>query len=255
MRPSILVAAILCSFGFAPIPTALAQSASSRAIDRANMDTTCSACSDFFDYANGAWLRTAQIPATKTSLGSFAILSDRNEAVVHGILEDDAAAIRAATAKPGTNQWKVGTFYASCMDTAGIAARGIEPLRPTLDAISSINSTADLVRVFGASERRNGIAPFGVGPAPDPKNNKETIVSASQGGLGLPDRQLERLKTAVSEAAMNAIEHGNKANPDVPVEIEVLASDDDVRVRITDQGGGPSIPDAETPDIEAKLAG
>ena len=93
-------------FAQAPAPTAL---------DRANMDTRCSACSDFFSYANGAWLRTAQIPASKTSLGSFGILSDRNEAVVHRILDDDAAAVRSATAKPGTNEWKIGTFYASCM--------------------------------------------------------------------------------------------------------------------------------------------
>jgi predicted metalloendopeptidase len=72
------------------------------------------------------------------------------------------------------------------MDTVGIAARGIEPLRSTLDAIAAINSTADLVRVFAAADRRSGIAPFAVGPSPDPKNNQETIVSASQGGLASP---------------------------------------------------------------------
>src|SRR5205823_13708365 len=104
--------------------TAAAQPPASKAIDRANMDTTCSACADFFDYANGAWLRTARIPASRTSLGSFGILSDRNEEVVRRILDDDAAAVRAARARPGTNEWKIGTFYASCMDTAGIAARG-----------------------------------------------------------------------------------------------------------------------------------
>ena len=167
-------------FAQAPAPTAL---------DRANMDTTCSACSDFFSYANGAWLRTAQIPASKTSLGSFGILSDRNEAVVHRILDDDAAAVRSATAKPGTNEWKIGTFYASCMDTAGIAARGISPVRSILDAVAGVKSTPDLVRAFGTLERRSGIAPFAVNPAADPKNSRETIVSASQGGLGLPDRE------------------------------------------------------------------
>ena len=166
-----------------------AQTPASTALDRANMDTTCSACSDFFSYANGAWLRTAQIPASKTSLGSFGILSDRNEAVVHRILDDDAAAVRSAAAKPGTNEWKIGTFYASCMDTAGIAARGISPVRSILDAVAGVKSTADLVRAFGSLERRSGIAPFAVNPAADPKNSRETIVSASQGGLGLPDRE------------------------------------------------------------------
>ena len=182
MRPVILAAA-LCAVGITSI------AAQAPAIDRANMDTTCSACSDFFAYANGSWLRTAQIPASRTSLGSFGMLSDRNEAVVHRILDDDATAVRAATARPGTNEWKIGTFYASCMDTAGIAARGVLPLRPTLDAVAGIKTTADLARVFGASERRSGIAPFAVNPAADPKNSRETIVSASQGGLGLPDRE------------------------------------------------------------------
>jgi putative endopeptidase len=166
-----------------------AQATGNNAIDRSSMDTTCSACSDFFDYANGGWLRTAKIPASKTSFGSFNVLSDSNQAVVHRILEEDAAAFRAGSGKPGTNPWKIGAFYASCMDTVAIAARGIEPLRPLLDSIGRITSTADLTRVFGEAERRNGIAPFMVGPAADPKNSQETIVSASQGGLGLPDRE------------------------------------------------------------------
>jgi len=140
------------------------------------MDTTCSACADFFDFANGGWLRTAKIPASKTSLGSFSVLSDRNEEAVHRILEDDAAGVRSAAEKPGTNPWKIGTFYASCMDTAGIAARGIEPLRPTLDAIAGMRSTNYLVRVFASAERRNGVAPFAVSPAVDPKNSNQTIV-------------------------------------------------------------------------------
>ena len=158
MRPVIL-AATLCAVDITSI------AAQAPAIDRANMDTTCSACSDFFAYANGSWLRTAQIPASRTSLGSFGMLSDRNEAVVHRILDDDDIAVRAATARPGTNEWKIGTFYASCMDTAGIAARGILPLRPTLDAVAGIKTTADLARVFGASERRSGIAPSSSRPS------------------------------------------------------------------------------------------
>src|SRR6266480_4947727 len=96
MRHSLSLIAIALACTFAPGRSLIAQSTSSKPIDRANLDTTCSACSDFFDYANGAWLRTAQIPATKTSLGSFGLLSDRNEAVVHGILDDAASAVRTA---------------------------------------------------------------------------------------------------------------------------------------------------------------
>lgn len=195
----LLFVAVCSSCAVASICTARAQSTTANVIERANMDTTCSACSDFFDFANGGWLRTAKIPANKMSLGSFGLLSDKNEAVVHAILEDDAAAIRSASARPGTSQWKVGTFYASCMDSAGIAARGIEPLRPTVEVIGRIKTTAELVRVFGASEQRNGLAPFAMTPSADPKNNKETIVSANQGGLGLPDREYYLKTDARSE--------------------------------------------------------
>src|SRR5215831_18982951 len=101
----LLLVAVCCSYGIAPIRSARAQSTNANTIDRANMDTTCSACSDFFEYANGGWLRTAKIPANKTSLGSFGLLSDKNEVVVHAVLEDDAAAIRSASVRPGTSQW------------------------------------------------------------------------------------------------------------------------------------------------------
>ena len=73
--------------------------------------------------------------------------------------------------------------------------------------------------------------------------------------LNMPGERLERLKTAVAEAAMNAIEHGNQNRPQLPVQVRVVATDDELRVHITDQGGARPIPEAETPDIEAKLEG
>ena len=74
--------------------------------------------------------------------------------------------------------------------------------------------------------------------------------------LGLSEQRLERLKTAVAEATMNAMEHGNRYRPEVPVVIEVLSSGADLSVRINDQGGiRDSAPDKEVPNLEAKLAG
>src|ERR671916_2181842 len=74
--------------------------------------------------------------------------------------------------------------------------------------------------------------------------------------LGLSEERLERLKTAVAEATMNAMEHGNRYRPEVPVVIEVLSSGADLSVRINDQGNSlvPD-PDAGVPDLEAKLEG
>ena len=88
-------------------------------------------------------------------------------------------------------------------------------------------------------------------------NEREAMVRVASivAGLGLEGERLERLKTAVSEAAMNAIEHGNKGDPDLPVVISVLADNEKILVRIRDQGGGRSIPDPVMPNLEAKLAG
>lgn len=74
-------------------------------------------------------------------------------------------------------------------------------------------------------------------------------------GLGLEPIRLERLKTAVGETVMNAIEHGNRNDPDLDVGVEVLAGVDSLNVRVTDHGGDIEIPEAHTPDLEAKLAG
>jgi anti-sigma regulatory factor (Ser/Thr protein kinase) len=73
--------------------------------------------------------------------------------------------------------------------------------------------------------------------------------------LGLSSARLERLKTAVAEATMNALEHGNKYKAELPVAIRVRASREVVSVQITDNGGDQSIPRPETPDLAAKLAG
>jgi serine phosphatase RsbU (regulator of sigma subunit)/anti-sigma regulatory factor (Ser/Thr protein kinase) len=81
-------------------------------------------------------------------------------------------------------------------------------------------------------------------------------VGAAVADLGIAPARLERLKTAVSEATMNAIEYGSQGRADVPVDVEVEATPDAVIVRITDRALSGAVPDdAETPDIDLKLAG
>ena len=88
-------------------------------------------------------------------------------------------------------------------------------------------------------------------------NEREAMdrVAEAVAPLGLPEARLERLKTAVSEATMNAIEYGSKSDPTIPVEIDVTIAHDDLVVRITDQGLSGAISETEEPNIEAKLAG
>ena len=91
----------------------------------------------------------------------------------------------------------------------------------------------------------------------EPGNERRAMeeVAGTVEGLGLPDRTLERLKTAVAEATMNAMEHGNRYREEAPVLIEVSATDAELSVKITDEGTGPPTFDPQTPDLEAKLGG
>ena len=82
-----------------------------------------------------------------------------------------------------------------------------------------------------------------------------TRVAEAVAPLGFPAARLERLKTAVSETAMNAIEYGSRNDPAIPIEIEAWVTNDDLVVSVSDRGLSGPIPDAEQPNLEAKLAG
>ncbi len=105
------------------------------------------------------------------------------------------------------------------------------------------------------SGARRTLAELSVPSEPGNERRAMEEVAGAVSGLGLPERTLERLKTAVAEATMNAMEHGNHYRAELPVLIEVSASEADLSVKITDEGSGPPAFDSETPDLEAKLEG
>jgi serine phosphatase RsbU (regulator of sigma subunit)/anti-sigma regulatory factor (Ser/Thr protein kinase) len=99
------------------------------------------------------------------------------------------------------------------------------------------------------------LAEFSLPSAPGNECEAMNRVGTAIRELNLPELRWQRLRTAVSEATMNAIEHGNKNRPELPVSIQVQASNESLVVRITDLGGDQPIPEAQAPDLEAILAG
>ena len=100
------------------------------------------------------------------------------------------------------------------------------------------------------------LADFSVPSEPGNERLAMETVAESAKGLDFSGENLERLKTAVAEATMNAMEHGNHYRPELPVELQVLVTDQDLLVRITDRGSGPPPKeDADAPDLLAKLEG
>jgi serine phosphatase RsbU (regulator of sigma subunit)/anti-sigma regulatory factor (Ser/Thr protein kinase) len=107
----------------------------------------------------------------------------------------------------------------------------------------------------GTSNGWHTVAEFSLPSEPGNERVAMSRVGELLQSYNLPAGRVERLKTAVAEATMNAMEHGNQYRPDVPVAIQLLASASALVVRITDHGGGQEIPESEEPNLEAKLAG
>jgi serine phosphatase RsbU (regulator of sigma subunit)/CHASE1-domain containing sensor protein/anti-sigma regulatory factor (Ser/Thr protein kinase) len=122
----------------------------------------------------------------------------------------------------------------------------------------SIGDHETPLRSGAATNTRNRriLIDFSLPSEPGNERRATEEVARAVSGLGLPERTLERLKTAVAEATMNAMEHGNRYNPNVPVKIQVWLLEERLLVRIIDRGSGPPpSPKEEVPDLEAKLAG
>ena len=153
-------------------------------INPADMDPSVAACQDFNLYGNGGWLKANAIPADQSYWGSFTILEEQNRESLHKVLEKVSKASNAA----GSDDQKIGDFYATCMDEAAVEAQGITPLKAELAAIDKISSVPALQAEIARLQLIGVDAVFQFGSDQDRRNASEVIVGAYQGGLGLPDR-------------------------------------------------------------------
>jgi putative endopeptidase len=152
-------------------------------IDPKDFDTSVKPQDDFYEFANGGWLKTNPVPPEYSSWGAFNELDERNKLALRKILDQAAAA-----KTPDANQKRVGDFYASGMDITAIEAAGTRPLRPELDRIAGLKTATDVQAEIARLHLIGVPVCFGFGSEPDPKNSDVVIAAAGQGGLGLPDR-------------------------------------------------------------------
>ena len=155
-------------------------------INLANFDTSVDPCTDFFQYANGAWIKNNPIPGAEVRWGAFNELADRNNAILRNLLETAAKTPGA----PGTNQQKVGDYFASGMDTVLIEKAGLQPLQGELTRIKSIKNLTDLQKVIAHHQVIGTGALFNLGVGQDDKISTQYAVFAGQSGLGLPDKDM-----------------------------------------------------------------
>ena len=179
-----VLAISLAAMGLPGSPNA-ADQPKSWGFDTANLDKTCKPCDDFYQFAMGGWIQANPIPPEYSVWGSFSQLADKNQKNLREILE---AAARAK-ATPGSNEQKIGDFYASCMDTAAIDAAGAKPIEPELTQIAAVQTLADLQAETARLHRRGVGVLFRFNSTQDVKDSTKEIGAALQGGLGLPERE------------------------------------------------------------------
>jgi putative endopeptidase len=150
----------------------------------ANLDTTCKPCDNFYQFAMGGWLKDNPIPAEYATWGTFTQLRDKNLTAMRTILE----AAAKSNAAVGSNEQKIGDFYASCMDTSAIEAAGLKPIAGELATIDAINDRKSLDAAIVRLQREGASLLFRFSSAQDIKDSTRVIAAASQGGLGMPDR-------------------------------------------------------------------
>src|SRR3954468_6568456 len=155
-------------------------------IDESAMDKSADPCTDFYQYACGGWLKKTPIPEDRSLWGrGFSEIYQRNEALLHDILEKDARG-EADDADPFAR--KVGDFYATCMDEEKAETASLATLRSELAKIDAIRDNKGLAAEVAFLQARGARAFFGFGSQQDFKDATQVIGGLDQGGLGLPDR-------------------------------------------------------------------
>lgn len=153
-------------------------------LNPANLDPNTKPGVDFFRYGNGGWLDKNPIPAEYSRWGAFEELIERNNNILHGILDECAAGQGAK----GALRQKVGDFYAAGMDEAAVDAAGTRPLQPEFDRIVGLKDPAELPALVAHLHSLGLGVLFRFDVDADEKDSQNQIVQAGQGGLGLPDR-------------------------------------------------------------------
>jgi len=149
-----------------------------------DLDTTKNACDDFGGYVNGKWLAANAIPADRTSWGAFEMLDERSTGVQRQLAEQAGADTHAKGVEK-----IVGDFWSTGMDAAKINEQGIKPIQAKLDAIAALDSQEKIADYIRTSAAKGENYLFGFGAEADFKDSKNNIAYASQGGLGLPDKE------------------------------------------------------------------
>jgi putative endopeptidase len=181
----VLCVAVLaaCAGVHAP-PKAAPAHAVRSGVDLQYVDASVRPQDDLYQYLNGKWLRTFQLPADKGVVGSFTVVSDRTEKQLRTIVES----LDQPPANADVDSKKLADLYASYMDEDRIEALGLKPLQAELAAIDAVKDLNAIPVLMTRMTEIGAGAPFGLDINLDARNSAQYAVILHQGGLGMPDR-------------------------------------------------------------------
>ncbi|MGX4641031.1 M13 family metallopeptidase [Massilia sp. SYSU DXS3249] len=154
-------------------------------IDTQYIDPSVRPQDDFFTHLNGKWLKATEIPADKSSHGTFMQLRDDSQMQVRAIVE---AAQKDPSKKAGTDVQKIGDLYASFMDEARLETLGVKPLAGELQRIRTLKDKKGVPQLVAHLSKIGVATPYGIRVGQDARASTKYATYVGQGGLGMPDR-------------------------------------------------------------------
>jgi putative endopeptidase len=151
----------------------------------ANLDSTVKPGDDFFDYANGGWIKRNPIPGEQSSWGIGNLVIEENLKRLREISEKAAT----SNAAKGSGDQKIGDFWSMAMDSAKIEADGLKPIQPLLDKLNAVTDTKGLINVVSDFKKIGSNTLFSEYVGQDAKKSDVMAYNLFQGGLGLPERE------------------------------------------------------------------
>jgi len=163
-------------------------------VEKAWMDTSVKPGDDWYQYADGGWMKNTEIPADRSRIGAFWIASEKTDAQLGSLIAD----ILKSDADANSNEGKVKNFYSAYLNTQAIDAAGMTPIQADLAKFEAIADKKQLASVLGGQVRAD-VDPlnatnfqtenlFGVFVTQALKGG-EVVPYILQGGLGMPERE------------------------------------------------------------------
>ncbi len=165
-------------------PETKSSGANAAGFDLSSLDSTTSACDDFFGYSANSWIQNHPIPETEGLWGSFHLLKQQNEFKLKSLLDS------LEKQPPAKDSYArlLADFNRSMMDTAAIESKGLAVLKPAMGWIDSLESNASLGGWFPVCQGYGFDSPLSAYVGADDRRSSHNIATVSQSGLGLPDR-------------------------------------------------------------------